>query len=83
MNGITVLSDINLDGLINANELGLDNLIDVQVALGADALVGSVVSVNGQDYTVNAGDVGNGYIVAQVAPNAQGALSITVAAVDS
>ena len=80
---ITVVSDINLDGLINANELGLDNLIDVEVALGADALTGSVISVNGQDYTVNDADVANGYIVAQVAPNAEGALSITVAAVDS
>ncbi|MFK4206366.1 hypothetical protein, partial [Acinetobacter junii] len=37
---------------------------DVQVGLGPDAVEGTVVNVNGTDYTVTATDLANGFITA-------------------
>ncbi|WP_436899679.1 hypothetical protein, partial [Acinetobacter gyllenbergii] len=44
---ITVPDDLNGDGILNATELGADGSFDAQVALGPDAAVGTVVTVNG------------------------------------
>ncbi|WP_151766365.1 hypothetical protein, partial [Acinetobacter nosocomialis] len=61
---ITVPDDLNIDGIINASELGTDGSFNARVTLGPDAAVGTVVNVNGTDYTVNATDLTNGYITA-------------------
>ncbi|WP_252719914.1 Ig-like domain-containing protein, partial [Acinetobacter nosocomialis] len=53
---ITVPDDLNADGIINASELGTDGSFNARVALGPDAAVGTVVNVNGTDYTVSATD---------------------------
>ncbi|MFW1774445.1 Ig-like domain-containing protein, partial [Acinetobacter seifertii] len=63
---ITVPDDLNGDGIINASELGADGSFDARVALGPDAAVGTVVNVNGTDYTVSATDLTNGYITAAI-----------------
>ncbi|MEE9887863.1 Biofilm associated protein, partial [Acinetobacter nosocomialis] len=54
---ITVPDDLNADGIINASELGTDGSFNARVALGPDAAVGTVVNVNGTDYTVSATDL--------------------------
>ncbi|MDO3666868.1 hypothetical protein, partial [Acinetobacter higginsii] len=54
---ITVPDDLNGDGILNATELGADGSFDAQVALGPDAAVGTVVTVNGTNYTVTAADL--------------------------
>ncbi|HDH7781167.1 TPA: hypothetical protein PJH62_003779, partial [Acinetobacter nosocomialis] len=54
LGAITVPDDLNADGIINASELGTDGSINARVALGSDAAVGTVVNVNGTDYTVSA-----------------------------
>ncbi|WP_332606445.1 hypothetical protein, partial [Acinetobacter sp. ESBL14] len=59
---ITVPDDLNGDGILNATELGADGSFDAQVALGPDAAVGTVVTVNGTNYTVTAADLVNGFI---------------------
>ncbi|WP_228153352.1 Ig-like domain-containing protein, partial [Acinetobacter seifertii] len=64
LGAITVPDDLNGDGIINASELGADGSFDARVALGPDAAVGTVVNVNGTDYTVSATDLTNGYITA-------------------
>ncbi|RSE29845.1 Ig-like domain-containing protein, partial [Acinetobacter junii] len=61
---ITLPEDLNGDGVLNADELGLDGVFDVQVGLGPDAVEGTVVNVNGTDYTVTATDLANGFITA-------------------
>ncbi|MBJ8441491.1 VCBS domain-containing protein [Acinetobacter junii] len=61
---ITVPEDLNGDGIINAAELGLDGVFEAQVGLGPDAVEGTVVNVNGTDYTVTATDLANGFITA-------------------
>ncbi|MFK4206343.1 hypothetical protein, partial [Acinetobacter junii] len=61
---ITVPEDLNGDGIINATELGLDGILEAQVGLGPDAVEGTVVNVNGTDYTVTATDLANGFITA-------------------
>ncbi|MFX2319743.1 beta strand repeat-containing protein, partial [Acinetobacter baumannii] len=61
---ITVPEDLNGDGILNADELGTDGSFNAQVALGPDAIDGTVVNVNGTNYTVTAADLANGYITA-------------------
>ncbi|EYS61791.1 Ig-like domain-containing protein, partial [Acinetobacter baumannii] len=53
---ITIPEDLNGDGILNADELGTDGSFNAQVALGPDALDGTVVNVNGVNYTVTAAD---------------------------
>ena len=80
---ITVPDDLNGDGILNATELGADGSFDARVALGPDAAVGTVVTVNGSNYTVTAADLVNGYITAAVAVLADGSLAIHAEAVDA
>ncbi|XZU76260.1 BapA/Bap/LapF family large adhesin [Acinetobacter baumannii] len=80
---ITVPEDVNGDGIINAAELGTDGTVNVQVALGADAVEGTVVNVNGTNYTVTATDLGNGYITAAIPVVGDGSLAIHAEAVDA
>ncbi|MCU4347265.1 VCBS domain-containing protein [Acinetobacter lactucae] len=61
---ITVPEDLNGDGILNAAELGTDGTFNAQVALGPDAIDGTVVNVNGTNYTVTAADLVNGFITA-------------------
>ena len=61
---ITIPEDLNGDGILNADELGTDGSFNAQVALGPDAVDGTVVNVNGTNYTVTAADLTNGYITA-------------------
>nr|WP_228261866.1 hypothetical protein [Acinetobacter baumannii] len=49
---ITIPEDLNGDGILNADELGTDGSFNAQVALGPDAVDGTVVDVNGTNYTV-------------------------------
>ncbi|BFM65987.1 hypothetical protein JUNP406_3004 [Acinetobacter baumannii] len=58
---ITIPEDLNGDGILNADELGTDGSFNAQVALGPDALDGTVVNVNDP---VTAADLANGYITA-------------------
>ncbi|EMM2645903.1 type I secretion C-terminal target domain-containing protein [Acinetobacter baumannii] len=67
---ITVPEDLNGDGILNAAELGTDGTFNAQVALGPDAIDGTVVNVNGTNYTVTAADITNGYITAILAATA-------------
>ncbi len=83
LNGISVVADINTDALLNATEIGDDGLIDVQVGLGTEAAKGTVITVNGTDYNVDADDLTNGYIVASVDAGTQGDLTIDVSAIDT
>ncbi|WP_345795572.1 BapA/Bap/LapF family large adhesin [Acinetobacter nosocomialis] len=83
LGAITVPDDLNADGIINASELGTDGSINARVALGSDAAVGTVVNVNGTDYTVNATDLGNGYITAAIPVTADGPITIHAQAVDA
>ncbi|WP_114220057.1 Ig-like domain-containing protein, partial [Acinetobacter nosocomialis] len=80
---ITVPDDLNADGFINASELGTDGSFNARVALGPDAAVGTVVNVNGTDYTVSATDLSNGYITASIPVTADGPITIHAQAVDS
>ncbi|MEQ1067957.1 hypothetical protein, partial [Acinetobacter chenhuanii] len=80
---ITVPDDLNADGIINATELGTDGSFNARVALGPDAAVGTVVTVNGTNYTVNATDVTNGYITAAIPVTADGPITIHAQAVDA
>ncbi|MBJ8503365.1 hypothetical protein I6M94_19255, partial [Acinetobacter pittii] len=61
---ITIPEDLNGDGILNADELGTDGSFNAQVALGPDAIDGTVVNVNGTNYTVTAADITNGFITA-------------------
>ncbi|WP_233758672.1 beta strand repeat-containing protein, partial [Acinetobacter pittii] len=61
---ITIPEDLNGDGILNADELGTDGTFNAQVALGPDAIDGTVVNVNGTNYTVTAADLANGFITA-------------------
>ncbi|MDC4513219.1 hypothetical protein NQ759_19735, partial [Acinetobacter baumannii] len=54
---ITVPEDLNGDGILNTAELGTDGTFNAQVALGPDAIDGTVVNVNGTNYTVTAADL--------------------------
>uniref|UniRef100_UPI0020905355 BapA/Bap/LapF family large adhesin n=1 Tax=Acinetobacter nosocomialis TaxID=106654 RepID=UPI0020905355 len=83
LGAITVPDDLNADGIINASELGTDGSINARVALGQDAAVGTVVNVNGTDYTVSATDLGNGYITAAIPVTADGPITIHAQAVDA
>ncbi len=83
LGAITVPDDLNGDGIINASELGADGSFDARVALGPDAAVGTVVNVNGTDYTVSATDLTNGYITAAIPVTADGAITIHAQAVDA
>ncbi|MEI1693681.1 Ig-like domain-containing protein, partial [Acinetobacter nosocomialis] len=56
---------------------------NARVALGPDAAVGTVVNVNGTDYTVSATDLGNGYITAAIPVTADGPIIIHAQAVDA
>ncbi|WP_149932660.1 hypothetical protein, partial [Acinetobacter oleivorans] len=57
-------------GILNADELGTDGSFNAQVALGPDASDGTVVNVNGVNYTVTAADLANGFITAILAATA-------------
>ncbi|HHP8188765.1 TPA: BapA/Bap/LapF family large adhesin, partial [Acinetobacter baumannii] len=80
---ITIPEDLNGDGILNADELGTDGSFNVQVALGPDALDGTVVNVNGVNYTVTAADLANGYITAAIPVTGEGPVAIHAEAVDA
>ncbi|MBF6896088.1 flagellar protein, partial [Acinetobacter baumannii] len=80
---ITVPEDLNGDGILNADELGTDGSFNAQVALGPDALDGTVVNVNGVNYTVTAADLANGYITAAIPVTGEGPVAIHAEAVDA
>ncbi|OTL65332.1 flagellar protein, partial [Acinetobacter baumannii] len=80
---ITVPEDLNGDGILNADELGTDGTFNAQVALGPDALDGTVVNVNGVNYTVTAADLANGYITAAIPVTGEGPVAIHAEAVDA
>ncbi|MCT9346178.1 Biofilm associated protein, partial [Acinetobacter baumannii] len=73
---ITIPEDLNGDGILNADELGTDGSFNAQVALGPDALDGTVVNVNGVNYTVTAADLANGYITAAIPVTGEGPVAI-------
>ncbi|KCW04243.1 Ig-like domain-containing protein, partial [Acinetobacter baumannii] len=79
---ITIPEDLNGDGILNADELGTDGSFNAQVALGPDALDGTVVNVNGVNYTVTAADLANGYITAAIPVTGEGPVAIHAEAVD-
>nr|WP_323053461.1 hypothetical protein [Acinetobacter baumannii] len=60
---------------MNADELGTDGSFNAQVALGPDALDGTVVNVNGVNYTVTA-HLANGYITAAIPVTGEGPVAI-------
>ncbi|MCJ0830750.1 Ig-like domain-containing protein, partial [Acinetobacter sp. NIPH1876] len=80
---ITVPDDLNGDGILNATELGTDGSFDARVALGPDAVLGTVVTVNGNTFTVTAADLVNGYITAAIAVTGDGPITIHAEAVDA
>uniref|UniRef100_UPI00208FBDBB BapA/Bap/LapF family large adhesin n=7 Tax=Acinetobacter baumannii TaxID=470 RepID=UPI00208FBDBB len=80
---ITVPEDLNGDGILNADELGTDGSFNAQVALGPDAVDGTVVNVNGTNYTVTAADLTNGYITAAIPVTGEGPVAIHAEAVDA
>ncbi|WP_139845461.1 Ig-like domain-containing protein, partial [Acinetobacter baumannii] len=80
---ITVPEDLNGDGILNAAELGTDGSFNAQVALGPDAVDGTVVNVNGTNYTVTAADLANGYITAAIPVTGEGPVAIHAEAVDA
>ncbi|WP_413814512.1 beta strand repeat-containing protein, partial [Acinetobacter calcoaceticus] len=80
---ITIPEDLNGDGILNADELGTDGSFNAQVALGADAIDGTVVNVNGTNYTVTAADLTNGFITAAIAVTGEGPVAIHAEAVDA
>ncbi|WP_462185501.1 Ig-like domain-containing protein, partial [Acinetobacter baumannii] len=80
---ITIPEDLNGDGILNADELGTDGSFNAQVALGPDALDGTVVNVNGINYTVTAADLANGYITAAIPVTGEGPVAIHAEAVDA
>ncbi|WP_228271052.1 Ig-like domain-containing protein, partial [Acinetobacter lactucae] len=79
---ITIPEDLNGDGILNADELGTDGSFNAQVALGADAIDGTVVNVNGTNYTVTAADLTNGFITAAIPVTGEGPVAIHAEAVD-
>ncbi|EYS16290.1 bacterial Ig-like domain family protein, partial [Acinetobacter baumannii 25569_7] len=80
---ITIPEDLNGDGILNADELGTDGSFNAQVALGPDAIDGTVVNVNGTNYTVTAADLANGYITAAIPVTGEGPVAIHAEAVDA
>ncbi|WP_332606419.1 hypothetical protein, partial [Acinetobacter sp. ESBL14] len=60
-----------------------DGSFDARVALGPDAVLGTVVTVNGNNFTVTAADLVNGYITAAVAVTGDGPITIHAEAVDA
>ncbi|KCX80891.1 EF hand family protein [Acinetobacter baumannii 15827] len=80
---ITIPEDLNGDGILNADELGTDGSFNAQVALGPDAVDGTVVNVNGVNYTVTAADLANGYITAAIPVTGEGPVAIHAEAVDA
>ncbi|MHC0018771.1 beta strand repeat-containing protein, partial [Acinetobacter pittii] len=80
---ITIPEDLNGDGILNADELGTDGSFNAQVALGPDAVDGTVVNVNGTNYTVTAADITNGYITAAIPVTGEGPVTIHAEAVDA
>ncbi len=80
---ITIPEDLNGDGILNADELGTDGTFNVQVALGPDAIDGTVVNVNGTNYTVTAADLANGFITAAIPVTGEGPVTIHAEAVDA
>ncbi|MEA1231480.1 Ig-like domain-containing protein, partial [Acinetobacter sp. IRS14] len=80
---ITIPEDLNGDGILNAEELGTDGSFNVQVALGPDAIDGTVVNVNGTNYTVTVADLANGFITAAIAVASEGPVTIHAEAVDA
>ncbi|WP_263631171.1 Ig-like domain-containing protein, partial [Acinetobacter pittii] len=79
---ITIPEDLNGDGILNADELGTDGTFNAQVALGPDAIDGTVVNVNGTNYTVTAADLTNGFITAAIPVTGEGPVAIHAEAVD-
>ncbi|MCU6370226.1 hypothetical protein, partial [Enterobacter quasiroggenkampii] len=73
---ITIPEDLNGDGILNADELGTDGTLNAQVALGQDAIDGTVVNVNGTNYTVTAADLANGFITAAIPVTGEGPVFI-------
>ncbi|MBJ9891313.1 BapA/Bap/LapF family large adhesin, partial [Acinetobacter pittii] len=80
---ITIPEDLNGDGILNADELGTDGSFNAQVALGPDAIDGTVVNVNGTNYTVTAADITNGFITAAIPVTGEGPVAIHAEAVDA
>ncbi|MDD9322325.1 Ig-like domain-containing protein, partial [Acinetobacter lactucae] len=80
---ITIPEDLNGDGILNADELGTDGTFNAQVALGPDAIDGTVVNVNGTNYTVTAADITNGFITAAIPVTGEGPVTIHAEAVDA
>ncbi|KQF01183.1 hypothetical protein APB99_11010, partial [Acinetobacter pittii] len=80
---ITIPEDLNGDGILNADELGTDGTFNAQVALGPDAIDGTVVNVNGTNYTVTAADLANGFITAAIPVTGEGPVIIHAEAVDA
>ncbi|WP_252513119.1 hypothetical protein, partial [Acinetobacter oleivorans] len=80
---ITIPEDLNGDGILNADELGTDASFNAQVALGPDAIDGTVVNVNGVNYTVTAADITNGFITAAIPVTGEGPVTIHAEAVDA
>ncbi|WP_373996290.1 Ig-like domain-containing protein, partial [Acinetobacter oleivorans] len=80
---ITIPEDLNGDGILNADELGTDGSFNAQVALGPDAIDGTVVNVNGVNYTVTAADITNGFITAAIPVTGEGPVTIHAEAVDA
>ncbi|MCY3122403.1 Biofilm associated protein, partial [Acinetobacter baumannii] len=80
---ITIPEDLNGEGILNADELGTDGSFNAQVALGPDALDGTVVNVTGLSSSEYKADLANGYITAAIPVTCEGPLAIPAAAGDA
>ncbi|WP_244783128.1 BapA/Bap/LapF family large adhesin [Acinetobacter sp. F-1] len=78
---IEFTSDVNTDGMLNAQEMAGKYYTAIKVGLGADAKVGDIISVNGDRYVLNATEVQAESLQVFV-PVREGTNPIKVSAVD-
>uniref|UniRef100_UPI00300ACF6E Ig-like domain-containing protein n=1 Tax=Acinetobacter ursingii TaxID=108980 RepID=UPI00300ACF6E len=58
--------DANNDGVINTAELGVDGKVNVDISLGADAVVGDVIVINGESHTLTQSEIDAQKVVTSV-----------------
>ncbi|MDC4513209.1 hypothetical protein NQ759_19685, partial [Acinetobacter baumannii] len=68
--------------ILNADELGTDGTYTELMPPTHSGVYGTVVNVNGVNYTVTAADLTNGYITAAIPVTGEGPVAIHAEAVD-
>ncbi|MEA2050259.1 MAG: Ig-like domain-containing protein, partial [Campylobacterota bacterium] len=74
---VSIVDDLNEDGVYNSSELGEDGTVTATIGLPDDAVAGDTLTINGESKVLSNSDIFNGSVEAEVEPGTTISITLT------